>query len=41
MSDTRSNEIIRVDMSAEQVTVEPMPDSWLKLGGRALSAQES
>ena len=39
MVDQRNDQIIRVDMSSEQVVVEPMPESWLKLGGRALSAR--
>lgn len=39
MSDTRNDQIIRVDMNAQEVSVEPMPASWSRLGGRALSAR--
>jgi aldehyde:ferredoxin oxidoreductase len=31
--------LIRVDMSAETVTIAPYPDEWQLLGGRALSAK--
>ncbi len=39
MSDTRGDRLIRVDMTRQTVNVEPYPDAWQLLGGRALSAQ--
>ncbi len=33
------DKIIRVDMTHQTVTVEPFPDEWKLLGGRALSAK--
>ncbi|MAI81103.1 MAG: aldehyde ferredoxin oxidoreductase [Deltaproteobacteria bacterium] len=39
MSETRQDKIIRVDMTDGQILVEPMPEPWRKLGGRALSAR--
>jgi aldehyde:ferredoxin oxidoreductase len=31
--------LIRVDMSEQTVRIEPFPDEWKLLGGRALSAR--
>ena len=39
MSDTRGDRLIRVDMTRQTVNVEPYPEAWQLLGGRALSAQ--
>ena len=35
----RGDSMIRVDMTAQRATVEPFPDAWTFLGGRALTAR--
>jgi aldehyde:ferredoxin oxidoreductase len=39
MSEPTSDRLIRVDMTRQDASVEPYPDAWQLLGGRALSAQ--
>jgi aldehyde:ferredoxin oxidoreductase len=39
MTDTRGDQLIRVDMSDHTVSIEPYPDAWKLLGGRALSSR--
>ncbi len=39
MSNASDDRLIRVDMTRQSVRVEPYPDAWRLLGGRALSAQ--
>jgi aldehyde:ferredoxin oxidoreductase len=39
MTDTTGGRLIRVDMSDQTVSIEPYPDEWKLLGGRALSAR--
>ncbi len=39
MTDSIGDQLIRVDMSDHTVSVEPYPDAWKLLGGRALSAK--
>ncbi len=39
MTESREDRLIRVDMSDQTVSIEPYPDEWKLLGGRALSAK--
>lgn len=39
MTEPREDRLIRVDMSDQTVSIEPYPDEWKLLGGRALSAR--
>jgi len=39
MTDSIGDQLIRVDMSDQTVSIEPYPDAWKFLGGRALSAR--
>jgi aldehyde:ferredoxin oxidoreductase len=39
MSGPTGDRLIRVDMTRQTATVEPFPDEWKLLGGRALSAR--
>ena len=39
MTDSVGDQLIRVDMSDHTVSIEPYPDAWKFLGGRALSAR--
>jgi aldehyde:ferredoxin oxidoreductase len=39
MSNPTGDRLIRVDMTRQAVSIEPYPDAWQLLGGRALSAQ--
>jgi aldehyde:ferredoxin oxidoreductase len=39
MSNTSGDQLIRVDMSDHTVSIEPYPEDWKLLGGRALSAK--
>ncbi len=39
MTESREDRLIRVDMSDQTVSIEPYPDEWKLLGGRALSAR--
>ena len=39
MMDTSEDRLIRVDMNDQTVTIEPYPEEWKMLGGRALSAR--
>ncbi|MBW2420026.1 MAG: aldehyde ferredoxin oxidoreductase [Deltaproteobacteria bacterium] len=39
MTDSTGDRLIRVDMSDHTVSIEPYPDEWKLLGGRALSAK--
>ena len=39
MTDSIGDQLIRVDMSDHTVSIEPYPDAWKLLGGRALSAR--
>ena len=39
MTDSSGDQLIRVDMSDQTVSIEPYPDAWKLLGGRALSAR--
>ncbi len=39
MTDRSDDRLIRVDMSSQTVSIEPYPDDWQMLGGRALSAR--
>jgi len=39
MTDATGDRLIRVDMSEHTVSIEPYPDEWKLLGGRALSAK--
>jgi aldehyde:ferredoxin oxidoreductase len=38
MTDSTGDRLIRVNMSEQTVSIEPYPDEWKFLGGRALSA---
>ncbi len=39
MSGPTGDRLIRVDMTNQSATIEPYPDDWKLLGGRALSAR--
>ena len=39
MDGPTGDRLIRVDMTAQSVSIEPYPESWKLLGGRALSAR--
>ena len=39
MTDTNGDRLIRVDMNDQTVSIEPYPEQWKLLGGRALSAR--
>ena len=39
MAGTEGDRLIRVDMSKQTVSIEPFPEEWKILGGRALSAR--
>ena len=39
MPDSRTDRLIRVDMTQGSVEIEPVPEAWQMLGGRALSAR--
>jgi len=39
MTDSSGDQLIRVDMSDRTVSIEPYPEAWKLLGGRALSAR--
>jgi aldehyde:ferredoxin oxidoreductase len=39
MAGTEGDRLIRVDMSKQTVSIEPFPEEWKLLGGRALSAK--
>ena len=39
MAGPTGDQLIRVDMTRETVRIEPHPDAWRLLGGRALSAR--
>ncbi len=39
MTDTSGDRLIRVDMNDQTVSIEPYPEQWKLLGGRALSAR--
>ena len=39
MSGPTGDRMIRVDMTNQTVNIEPFPDDWKLLGGRALSAR--
>lgn len=36
MSDTLTNRMIRIDMNDQSAMIEPFPEAWRLLGGRAL-----
>jgi aldehyde:ferredoxin oxidoreductase len=39
MTDSHGDQLIRVDMNDQTVSIEPYPEAWKLLGGRALSAR--
>ena len=39
MAGAEGDRLIRVDMSKQTVSIEPFPEEWKRLGGRALSAK--
>ena len=39
MGDPTGDRIIRVDMTNQTASIEPYPEDWKLLGGRALSAR--
>jgi len=39
MTDSNGDQLIRVDMTDQTVSIEPYPDAWKLLGGRALSSR--